>query len=374
MAYGTVSFPTGQGMQGVNVVLQRRMGGYATPEPFYDASSVTGYLFQQEAGNPVTGTGAGVGASQGSTDGKWEGYYGVGWIPDIDPPGSFNGPMQAVVSMEAVNPLYVGAHAVGPYAMGSVEPSGSAPAVMTAYPLQPYLYAWGGVETDLAPANAASDCATAGDGTETAPLAVAAGGWWTDVLCAHGHAAWSSFSMQAGRTATIEVTALDESGLATTAKAMPLIGAWAATDATGTLPTLAATPSAFNTVSLGMTATGRRDGCGGGGAAAGDCGCARRWPAGLCLPGARALCGFDCARGGEREWRGDHDYRDGISCGQRGDGEWRGGGGRELEREQHRRRRADGERVCRAARGAGGHCGGGSFDGWVDGDDGRADV
>jgi len=256
MAYGTVSFPTGQGMQGVNVVLQRRMGGYATPEPFYDASSVTGYLFQQEAENPVTGTGTGMAASQGSTDGKWEGYYGVGWIPDIDPPGSFNGPMQAVVSMEAVNPLYVGAHAVGPYAMGSVEPSGSAPAVMTANPLQPYLYAWGGVETDLAPANAASDCATAGDGTETAPLAVAAGGWWTDVLCAHGHAAWSSFSMQAGRTATIEVTALDESGLATTAKAMPLIGAWAATDATGTLPTLAATPSAFNTVSLGMTATG----------------------------------------------------------------------------------------------------------------------
>jgi hypothetical protein len=52
------------------------------------------------------------------------------------------------------------------------------------------------------------------------------------------------------------VTALDESGLATTAKAMPLIGVWAATDPTGTLPTTAAAPSAFNTVSLGMTATG----------------------------------------------------------------------------------------------------------------------
>jgi hypothetical protein len=35
-----------------------------------------------------------------------------------------------------------------------------------------------------------------------------------------------------------------------------MIGAWAATDPTGTLPTLAATPSAFNTVTLGMTATG----------------------------------------------------------------------------------------------------------------------
>ena len=52
------------------------------------------------------------------------------------------------------------------------------------------------------------------------------------------------------------MTSLDESGFATTAKAMPLIGAWAATDPTGTLPTLAGTPSAFNTITLGMTATG----------------------------------------------------------------------------------------------------------------------
>ena len=77
-----------------------------------------------------------------------------------------------------------------------------------------------------------------------------------DVLCAHGHAAWSGFTMQAARTATLEVTAVDESGLATTAKAMPLIGVWAASDAIGTLPTLAATPSAFNTMALGSTAAG----------------------------------------------------------------------------------------------------------------------
>ena len=96
-AYGTVSFPTGQGMQGVNVVVQRQQGGWRHPEPWYDVSSVTGYLFQQEAGNPVTGAGTGMAASMGSTDRQLEGYYGVGWIPDIDPPGSCNGPMQAVV-------------------------------------------------------------------------------------------------------------------------------------------------------------------------------------------------------------------------------------------------------------------------------------
>jgi len=87
-------------------------------------------------------------------------------------------------------------------------------------------------------------------------LRVALRGWWTGVLCAYGHTAWSSFTAKAGRTATLEVTALDESGLATTAKAMPLIGAWAATDPFGSLPTIAATPSAFNTITLGMTAVG----------------------------------------------------------------------------------------------------------------------
>jgi len=51
------------------------------------------------------------------------------------------------------------------------------------------------------------------------------------------------------------VTALDEDGFATTAKVVPLIGAWAASDATGILPTLAGTPSAFNSTTLGMTAT-----------------------------------------------------------------------------------------------------------------------
>src|SRR5664280_2930168 len=74
-------------------------------------------------------------------------------------------------------------------------------------------------------------------------------------MCIRDSTAWSSFTAKAGRTATLEVTALDENALATTNKAMPLIGVWAATDAMGTLPTIAATPSAFNTVSLGMTAT-----------------------------------------------------------------------------------------------------------------------
>jgi len=193
----------------------------------------------------------------GSTDATLEGYYNLAWVPDIDPPNAQNGAMFVVVTTEAINPLYTGAHAVGPYVLGSVEPSGAPESqLLDQYALGPLTYGGAAEFGNFAPGDAASNCNTGGDGVEADPLPVAAGGWWTDVLCGRGHAAWSSLHMQAGRTATLEVTALDESGFATTAKAMPLIGVWGATDPTGTLPTVVATPSAFNTISLGMTAAG----------------------------------------------------------------------------------------------------------------------
>jgi hypothetical protein len=158
------------------------------------------------------------------------------------------------VTTEAINPLYAGRYSVGPYVAQTIAPSGAAASKLTDNPFQVVLYPWSSVVTDFAPQNAASNCNTGGDGVESAPRPVAASGWWNGVLCAHNHSAWSSFTPQGGRTATFEVTALDEAGLATITKAMPLIGVWSATDATGTLPTVAATPSAFNTTSLGMTA------------------------------------------------------------------------------------------------------------------------
>jgi hypothetical protein len=254
-AYGTMSFPTGQGMRGVNVLLHRQQGGSSSPEAFSDVSSVSGFLYQQDSGNPVTGTVTGIAASKGSTDGALEGYYRMSWVPDLDPQGSNNGPMLAALTTESINPLYIGGYSVGPYVAGSVTPSGSAQSRLTNNPLQSYIFGWSPVETDFGPIDAASNCSS-NDGVESAPNPVAATGLWTGILCAHGHTAWSSFTARAGRTATLEVTALDESGLATMAKAMPLLGVWAATDATGTPPTIAATPSAFNTVTLGMTATG----------------------------------------------------------------------------------------------------------------------
>ena len=253
---GTVSFPTGQGMQGVNVLIRRQQGGSSTPEAWDDVSSVSGYLFQQNAGNPVGGAASDMSASVGSTDGRLEGFYNFGWVPTLDPPGSYNGPMLAMVTTEAINPLYAGRYSVGPYVAQPVAPSGASTSQLTNNPFQVYLFPWTPVQTDFAPRDASTDCNTGGDGVESAPQPVAPARWWTAVLCAHNHSAWSSFTPRGGRTATLEVTALDESGLATIAKAMPIAGVWAATDDLGTPPTVAATPAAFNTVSLGMTAAG----------------------------------------------------------------------------------------------------------------------
>jgi hypothetical protein len=51
----------------------------------------------------------------------------------------------------------------------------------------------------------------------------------------------------------VEVTAQDEQSLATTAKAMPVIGVWNATDARGSLPGVASASAAFNGAATGMT-------------------------------------------------------------------------------------------------------------------------
>jgi IPT/TIG domain len=253
--YGSMNFPSGQGMEAVNVELQRQQGGWSIPEDWADVSAVTGARFQRNAGSPVVGAASGIAGSMGSPDLGLEGNYAFSWVPDIDPPDSPHGPMYVVETSEPINPLYVGPYSIGTYTTGNIEPSG-APIrqLLNRYASQPYMYPWSGVEGDFAPPDAAASCNTSGDGLESGPLPVTPAGWWTGVLCAHGHTAWSSFTAQAGRTATIEVTALDEAALATTAKAIPMIGVWNSTDPTGTLPTVAATPSALNTVTLGMTA------------------------------------------------------------------------------------------------------------------------
>jgi hypothetical protein len=253
---GHLAFPTGEGMQGVNLVLRRWRGGTGAPEPYDDVSAVTGTSFRWTSVNPVTGSAASIAASMGSNDPGLEGFYQFSWVPDDDPLGAQNGEMLASLTSQPINPLYVGAYSLGPYAAGAVSPSGAAQTITSPYPIWPYTDQGTLTYLDFPTvATAASTCSTSTDGTESSPALTDSTGWWTGLLCGYGHTAWSSFSMQPGRTATIEVTALDETGFATTEKAMPLIGVWSAMHATGTLPTLAATPAAFNTLAVGTTAT-----------------------------------------------------------------------------------------------------------------------
>jgi hypothetical protein len=242
---GHVNFPTGEGMQGVNVVV-RRWAQFTLPsaiEDRYTVSSVSGALFRQSNGNPVSGPDSSFAGSQGSQNLSDEGYYLLDRIPML--PGTYQ---ELVIETEPVNPLYTGQYAVGPYVANTVTPSGSDPVstygIFGSY-AQPFV--------DFVTNDAAAGCNTATDGTEAAPTAVASQGWWSGLLCGYGHSAWSSLSVKANRSATFEVTAEDEQGFVTSAKAMPVIGVWNATDALGSLPGVAGADEAFNGEANGMT-------------------------------------------------------------------------------------------------------------------------
>ncbi|MDW5264709.1 MULTISPECIES: IPT/TIG domain-containing protein [Acidobacteriaceae] len=241
---GYVYFPTGQGMQGVNVTVRRWHQFLALPETWQTASAVSGAMFKGAGGNPVTGTPATAAGSSGTANLVYEGFYEMARIPMLD--GSWD---SDVLDTEPINPLYTGQYAVGPYVANQVEPSGANSEfdtdIMRSYQLV--------VRQNLTPAGAANSCNTATDGVEAAPAATAPQGWWMGTLCAYGHTAWSSLSIKADRSFTIEVTAQDESGFSTMAKAMPVIGVWNATDALKTLPSVASAATAFNGTAYGTT-------------------------------------------------------------------------------------------------------------------------
>ncbi|WP_188552189.1 IPT/TIG domain-containing protein [Edaphobacter dinghuensis] len=240
---GNVYFPTGQGMQGVNVVLRRWHQFVALPETWQTVSAVSGVFFKGAGGNPVAVTPSGATGSSGSLNLGFEGYYEMARIPMLD--GSWD---NDILDIEPINPLYTGQYAVGPYIANQVEPSGANAELGTDI-MRSYQVA----RMNLSPASAASSCNTAADGTEASPAAIVSQGWWTGTLCAYGHTAWSTLSIAGNRSFTIEVTAQDENGFATMAKAMPVIGVWNATDALKTLPSVASASTAFNSAAYGTT-------------------------------------------------------------------------------------------------------------------------
>src|SRR5215469_4317929 len=237
LLYGNVSFPTGQGMQWLNLAARRQLGSTAKTEPWQVTACTTGYTNQQNAGNPVTGPEGlpeDVGGIWGPSEGLAQMRVGDNVVENV------------FMTTEAIDPLYTGEYAIAPYQRPPVTPSGS-PVTMTA---------WSGsagtsgsyLQTVW---NGASTCAPGTDGTQSAPANSDESGWWNGQLCPAGHSSWGGIRVNAGSSWTLEITALDEKGVPTAYKAQPVIGVWNKGD-TG-LPTVASQPVSMNSLAPGVT-------------------------------------------------------------------------------------------------------------------------
>jgi len=234
---GAVLFPTGQGMGWVNLVVTRQLSSHNNAEPWQIASGVTGLLYQQNTGNPVSGKES-PSENVGENWSPDQGHATIQRVPD-------SGVENLYMTTEPIDPLYTGEYALAPYQRPPVSPSGSAS--MTDFSARA-----GSVAGFWANApQAAASCSPGADGTQARPSDPDSSGWWNGLLCSVGHSSWWSVSARQNRSWTIEVTALDETGSPTMAKAQPVIGVWNAGDSG--LPTVAAAPVAMNAWALGVT-------------------------------------------------------------------------------------------------------------------------
>ncbi|HVC00444.1 MAG TPA: hypothetical protein VNJ12_14085, partial [Candidatus Dormibacteraeota bacterium] len=188
---GTVTFRTGYGMQGVNVVA-RPLDANGNPLYQYTVSFVSGAYFNGKHGNAITGwTDANNNRFDmwGSNDPAMQGYFNLSGIPL--PPGVTTADYQ--ITFEVINPLYILTDSVGPYSDGQVTPSGTLQAITVA-----------GMQagsTKTLTVNAA-DSAAGGYrdaiGTEAAPRMLPASGYWCGRLSQVGQSDWFSFPVRGG--------------------------------------------------------------------------------------------------------------------------------------------------------------------------------
>ena len=239
---GTVSFTTRQGMELVDVIAYRQIIGQDVNWELYPSyASTTGYPFQQNGGNPVSGpepVSANAGVNVAATEGAWSmPYVGVG------AQGAY-----LHLWTQSINPLYWGEYAVGPYQRPVITMSGP-PWQIWQQAVQPGSQV---TEAFIQGYGAGFWC-SGSDGTEGNPTTASATGWWNGVLCAADYTAWRNTTVNANTSWTIEIQALNEAGSGSVQKLQPVIGVWNATDATGTLPTVASQAAAMNSITLGMT-------------------------------------------------------------------------------------------------------------------------
>ncbi|MFZ0805783.1 MAG: IPT/TIG domain-containing protein [Candidatus Sulfotelmatobacter sp.] len=232
-----------QPMQGVNVVARWINPATGQPSRKYVVTSVSGFLFTGNAGNPVTGPMDALGdpfSDWGSTNPAQEGFFDLAGLPL--PAG---GNAQYQLTVEAIDSTW--ALGVGPYAPYQVRPSGSMQSILVT------VSAGQDVAQDILMTGSAQPVPPwSPTQTWSAPAHVPKPGAWTGSLNGYGNVAYALLPAQANRTLSVAVTALDESGAATQGKAQPVIGMWTASDAQGSMPP-AFTPSPFNSTVPGMT-------------------------------------------------------------------------------------------------------------------------
>jgi hypothetical protein len=240
--YGSVFFidtsgNATQGMQGVNVVARWINPATGQPSGQYAASSVSGFLFTGNAGNPITGFDDPLGnpfSDWGSNSSTLEGFFDLGGL-QIPSGGS----AQYQLTIEAINSTW--STGVGPYAPYQVEPSG------LISPITVTISAGQNVEQNiLMTATAQPLPQWAGLETWPNPAPMPQAGDWEGSLGSYGDASYSSLSAQANRTMSIAVTALDENGNPSETKLQPVVGMWPASATQGSTPS-AFTTSSFNT-------------------------------------------------------------------------------------------------------------------------------
>ncbi len=221
---GTLSFRTGIGMQGVNVVA-RPLDANGDPLYQYTVTFVSGAYFSGNRGNPITGWIDPSGnpfARWGSSDPTLQGFFDLSGIPL--PPGMTVADYQ--VSFEPVNPLYMLTESVGPYVDGSPAPSGTMPVLSV-----PNMSAGSSTTLTVTIADSAADNADDAIASPDMPRRLPPGGLWCGRISQVGQTDWFAFPVRAGRTFTIVTQALNESGLPTETKALPAIGVWDAFNA-----------------------------------------------------------------------------------------------------------------------------------------------
>ena len=226
---GTITFRTGHGMQGVNVVA-RPLDASGNPLFQYTVTYVSGSCFSGNHGNPVTGFEDSDGkllTMWGGNQAALRGSFDLSGMPL--PPGMTTA--DYTVTFEAVDPQYMLTSSVGPYLDGSPAPSGTLQAISV-----PGMTV--GMQQTLTVSVADSAVGGYQDaiGAEASPRSLPASGMWYGRLSQVGQTDWFTFPIRSGRTLTVVTQSLDETGAATEVKAMPAIGVWDAFDAVGSSP------------------------------------------------------------------------------------------------------------------------------------------